>query len=170
MYRVLAAIAVAVLMTGFSFAIPEAVGTANAYCAACAKGRPDSVTTNYRTRNHTRVINRYRAVPRTRVVDRNRLLLHRTIVNNRYNTLVRNHVRYQDTIVYRMNTAHRYATENRNTYGGTRQVTTTSHSTRVRYVQGTNCNCGGRYSYNTGSRWGSGSRWGGRRSSAWQED
>jgi hypothetical protein len=169
MYRVLSALAGAVFLTVTSFAIPTVVSEANAYCAGCNKARPDSVQTNYRTQSHTRYVNRYRVVPRTRVVDDNRLLLHRTIVNNRYNTVVRNHVRYEDTVVHRVNTAHRYATENRNSYA-TRQENTSSHTTRVRYVQGTNCNCGGRYSYNAGSRGNGGNRWGSsRRESGWQQ-
>jgi len=144
MYRVLAAVVGAALLTGASLIVPGSITPASAYCVACHKARPDRVEVSTRSINHTRVLNRYHVVPRTRVVNDNRLILHKTILRDRYNTIVHNHVHYQDTIVHRLNIGHRYVTERYPVYA-TRQYTTVSHSTRVRYERGTICNCGERY-------------------------
>jgi hypothetical protein len=171
MSRVIAVLSGALLLVaGAILALPVTTTSASAQCVACNKGTPDKVETRVVNRQQTRVVNRTRVVPRTRVVDHNRLILHKTIVRNNLHTIVRNHTRYEDTIVHRMNTGHRYATENQSR-NSTSVQNTSSHVTRVRYVQGTNCNCGGGERYvGRGSAWsGNSSSWGRRSSSRYQE-
>jgi hypothetical protein len=93
---------------------------------------------------NTRVVNTRRVVPRYRTEERNQLVVHVRPVIRKDVVVHREHVHYQNIVTRRVNTINRYREEER--YGGVEHrrggVSTTS-STIVRTVPGTNCNCGG---------------------------
>ncbi|MGE0063417.1 MAG: hypothetical protein AB7T86_15210 [Xanthobacteraceae bacterium] len=93
---------------------------------------------------NTRVVNTRRVVPRYRTEERNQLVVHVRPVIRKDVVVHREHVHYQNIVTRRINTINRYREEER--YGGVehrRGGVSTSSSTVVRTVQGTNCNCGG---------------------------
>ena len=93
---------------------------------------------------NTRVVNTRRVVPRYRTEERNQLVVHVRPVIRKDVVVHREHVHYQNIVTRRINTINRYREEER--YGGVenrRGGVTTSSSTIVRTVPGSNCNCGG---------------------------
>lgn len=93
---------------------------------------------------NTRVVNTRRVVPRYRTEERNQLVVHVRPVIRKDVVVHREHVHYQNIVTRRINTINRYREEER--YGGVehrRGGVSTSSSTVVRTVQGSNCNCGG---------------------------
>ena len=89
----------------------------------------------------TRVVKTHKVVPRYRTVEENRLVLHVRPVVHKEVILHKQHIHYQNIVTKRVNTINRYREEL--VYGGTshRHHTTTSSSTHVRVVRGTNCGC-----------------------------
>ena len=93
---------------------------------------------------NTRVVNTRKIVPRHRTEERNQLVVHVRPVIRKDVIVHRQHIHYQNIVTRRVNTINRFREEQR--FGGTenrRGGTTTSQSTVVRTVQGSNCNCGG---------------------------
>ena len=92
---------------------------------------------------HTRVVNTRKVVPRYREVEENQLVVRVRPVINKEVVVHRQHIHYQNIVTKRVNTINRYREEL--VQGGTehRNLVTTSSSTQVRVVPGTNCNCPG---------------------------
>jgi hypothetical protein len=101
---------------------------------------------------NTRVVNTRKVVPRHRTVEENQLVVRVRPVVRKEVVLHRQHIHYQNIVTKRINTINRFREEVVN--GGTqhRNATTTSSSTVVRVVQGSNCNCGGSERVNAGYR------------------
>lgn len=92
---------------------------------------------------NTRVVNTRKVVPRYRTVEENQLVVHVRPVVRKEVVLHREHIHYQNIITKRVNTINRFREELVNGGVSNRYATTTSSSTVVRVVPGSNCNCGG---------------------------
>ena len=101
---------------------------------------------------NTRVVNTRKVVPRYRTVEENQLVVHVRPVIRKEVVLHRQHIHYQNIVTKRVNTLNRYREEV--VAGGVqnRFATTTSSSTVVRVVPGTNCDCAGNERVNVGVR------------------
>jgi len=124
---------------------------------ACNCNRPITSTRTVRVAPrvvvNTRVVNTRRVVPRYRTVEENQLVVHVRPVVRKEVVLHKQHIHYQNIVTKRVNTINRYREEL--VQGGTshRHLTTTSSSTQVRVVRGTNCGCpGGNERVNVGYR------------------
>ena len=124
---------------------------------ACNCNRPITSTRTVRAAPrvvvNTRVVNTRKVVPRHRTVEENQLVVHVRPVVRKEVVLHKQHIHYQNIVTKRVNTINRYREEV--VQGGTshRNVVTTSSSTQVRVVPGTNCNCpGGNERVNVGYR------------------
>ena len=102
---------------------------------------------------NTRVVHSRKVVPRHRTVEENQLVVHVRPVVKKEVVVHKQHIHYQNIITKRVNTINRYREEL--VHGGTshRNLVTTSSSTQVRVVRGTNCDCpGGNERVNVGVR------------------
>jgi len=114
---------------------------------ACNCNRPITSTRTVRAAPrvvvNTRVVHSRKVVPRHRTVEENQLVVHVRPVVKKEVVLHKQHIHYQNIITKRVNTINRYREEL--VHGGTshRNLVTTSSSTQVRVVRGTNCDCPG---------------------------
>ena len=114
---------------------------------ACNCNRPITSTRTVRAAPrvvvNTRVVNTRKVVPRYRTVEENQLVVHVRPVVRKEVVLHKQHIHYQNIVTKRVNTINRYREEL--VQGGTehRNLVTTSSSTSVRVIPGTNCNCPG---------------------------
>ena len=131
------------------FATPSYAG--GRYDSGCNCYLPDSAFKARRTvqegpryvPGNTRVVNTRKVVPRYRTVEENQLEVHVRPVVRKEVVLHRQHIHYQNIITKRVNTINRFREELVNGGVSNRYATTTSSSTVVRVVHGSNCNCGG---------------------------
>jgi hypothetical protein len=112
---------------------------------ACNCNRPITSTRTVRAAPrvvvNTRVVNTRKVIPRYRTGEENQLVVHVRPVVKREVVVHKQHIHYQNIITKRVNTINRYREEV--VPGGVshRNVVTTSSSTQVRVVPGTNCDC-----------------------------
>ena len=112
---------------------------------ACNCNRPITSTRTVRAAPrvvvNTRVVHSRKVVPRHRTVEENQLVVHVRPVVKKEVVVHKQHIHYQNIITKRVNTINRYREEV--VPGGVshRNVVTTSSSTQVRVVPGTNCDC-----------------------------
>jgi hypothetical protein len=124
---------------------------------ACNCNRPITSTRTVRAAPrvvvNTRVVHTRKVVPRYRNVEENQLVVHVRPVVKKEVVLHKQHIHYQNIITKRVNTINRYREEVVNGGVSHRNLVTTSSSTQVRVVPGTNCNCpGGNERVNVGYR------------------
>ncbi len=129
-------------------ASPASAGGETRWDPSCNCNRPITSTRTVRAAPrvvvNTRVVNTRKVVPRHRTVEENQLVVHVRPVIRKEVVLHRQHIHYQNIVTKRVNTINRYREEE--VRGGgveNRYATTTSSSTSVRVVRGSNCNCGG---------------------------
>jgi hypothetical protein len=137
-------------------AVPAQAGDGYRFDPNCNCNRP--ITSSRTVREaprvvvNTRVVNTRKVVPRYRTVEENQLVVHVRPVIRKEVVLHRQHIHYQNIVTKRVNTLNRYREEV--VAGGVqnRFATTTSSSTVVRVVPGTNCDCAGNERVNVGVR------------------
>ena len=138
-------------------AVPAQAGDGYRFDPNCNCNRP--ITSSRTVREaprvvvNTRVVNTRKVVPRYRTVEENQLVVHVRPVVRKEVVLHKQHIHYQNIITKRVNTINRYREELVNGGVSHRNLVTTSSSTQVRVVPGTNCNCpGGNERVNVGYR------------------
>ena len=133
---------------GLTTSSPAQAGEGYRYDPSCNCNRPIHskrvVRTAPRVIYNTRVVHSRKVIPRHRTVEENQLVVHVRPVIKKDVVVHRQHIHYRNIVTKRVNTINRYREEER--YGGVehrRGGTSTSSSTVVRVVRGSNCDCGG---------------------------
>lgn len=132
---------------GLAVTPASAGGDGYRFDPSCNCNRPISSTRTVREAPrvivNTRVVNTRKVVPRHKTVEENQLVVHVRPVVRKEVVVHRQHIHYENIITKRINTLNRFREEVVNGGVSHRNAVTTSSSTRVNVVQGTNCNCGG---------------------------